>query len=208
MVPRRCRGLLPGTARPRFLCRRRARADERPQWAITIGLLIAAIVVNGTKDINSEACYRIPIGIQFIWAAILSGGLFFLPESPRYLILKGRDDEARRSLGRLLATAPDSEEVQAEYVDIATNLEAEREVGATSYLDCFRMGPGKNCLRVCTGIALQAWQQLTGINFIFYYGASLCSGRRGRSLTKVSRQARRSSCKPASPTASSSPSSP
>lgn len=140
--------------------------------------MIAAVVVNATKDRPDASCYRIPIGIQFAWAAILSGGLFILPESPRYLILKGRDDEARRSLGRLLSAAPDSEEVQAEYVDIAGNLEHEREVGATSYLDCFTNGPGRNCLRTCTGIALQAWQQLTGINFICAHHLSLPSRAR------------------------------
>jgi hypothetical protein len=35
---------------------------------ITIGLLIAAVVVNGTKDMEGAASYRIPIGLQFIWA--------------------------------------------------------------------------------------------------------------------------------------------
>jgi len=36
------------------------------QWMITIGLLIAAIVVNGTKDRPTKASYQIPIGLQFI----------------------------------------------------------------------------------------------------------------------------------------------
>lgn len=36
---------------------------------ITIGLLIAAVIVNGTKDMDNAGCYRIPIGLQFIWAA-------------------------------------------------------------------------------------------------------------------------------------------
>jgi len=40
------------------------------QWMITIGLLIASIVVNGTKDYNGASSYRIPIGIQFVWAAV------------------------------------------------------------------------------------------------------------------------------------------
>ena len=36
---------------------------------ITIGLLIAAVIVNATKDMNGAQSYRIPIGLQFIWAA-------------------------------------------------------------------------------------------------------------------------------------------
>ena len=38
--------------------------------------------------------------------------------------------------------------------------------GNGSYADCFKMGPQKNLLRTLVGIFLQAWQQLTGINFI------------------------------------------
>lgn len=41
---------------------------------ITIGLLIAAVIVNATKDMNGAQSYRIPIGLQFIWAASKSLG--------------------------------------------------------------------------------------------------------------------------------------
>jgi SP family sugar:H+ symporter-like MFS transporter len=142
------------------------------QWAITIGLLLAAIVNNATKDRADHSSYRIPIAIQFVWAAILSGGLLFLPESPRWLIKKGHDEKARQSLGRLFSADPHSDEVNAEFANVLANLEAEKEIGQTSYLDCFRPGPGKNLLRTLTGISLQAWQQLTGVNFIFYYGTT------------------------------------
>ncbi|GAA95166.1 uncharacterized protein L969DRAFT_53148 [Mixia osmundae IAM 14324] len=142
------------------------------QWAITIGLLLAAIVVNATKNHDSASAYRIPIGIQFVWAAILAGGMALLPESPRYLIMKGRDEAARRSLGRVLTADADSTEVNEEFADITAALQHEREIGATSYLDCFRSGEGRNALRSLTGIFLQAMQQLTGINFIFYYGTT------------------------------------
>lgn len=140
------------------------------QWMITIGLLIAAIVVNGTKNMSGKASYQIPIGLQFIWAAILVVGLAILPESPRYLLMKGRDEQARRALSRVLRADVDSQEVNEELAEIAANLHHERAIGATSYLDCFRSGPGRNALRTWTGIGLQALQQLTGINFIFYYG--------------------------------------
>ena len=50
------------------------------QWAITIGLLVSAIVNNGTKNKDNASAYRIPIALQFVWAVILAGGMFFLPE--------------------------------------------------------------------------------------------------------------------------------
>jgi MFS transporter, SP family, sugar:H+ symporter len=134
------------------------------QWAITIGLLLAACANEGEKDKPDASGYRWVIAIQFFWAAILCGGMFFLPESPRYLIKKNRPDQARISLARVLRADIDSAEVKAEFDEIEANLIHEQSIGQTSYLDCFRNGPGHNRARVLTGIFLQAWQQLTGIN--------------------------------------------
>lgn len=50
------------------------------QWAITIGLLLAAVVNNATQSRNNHSAYQIPIAIQFIWAAVLASGMLFLPE--------------------------------------------------------------------------------------------------------------------------------
>ncbi|RDB19992.1 putative glucose transporter rco-3 [Hypsizygus marmoreus] len=140
------------------------------QLAITIGALLAAIVLNATKEQQSHSAWRTPIAVQFVWAAILSGGMFFLPESPRFLLKRGRDDAAKISLGRLLTKPKDSLEVEAEYAEISAALDADRALGGGSYVDCFRNTEAKNGLRTWTGILLQGWQQLTGINFIFYYG--------------------------------------
>ncbi|KDN35077.1 hypothetical protein RSAG8_11915, partial [Rhizoctonia solani AG-8 WAC10335] len=133
------------------------------QWAITIGLLLAAIVNNATKDRQNYTSWRIPIAIQFVWAAILAGGMFLLPESPRYLIKRGRDQAAQQALARLLSLHPEDPEVETELNDIRANLRAEEELGSGSYADCFKQGPNKILTRVMTGIFLQAWQQLTGI---------------------------------------------
>jgi len=142
------------------------------QWAITIGLLVAAIVVNATQNIDNASSYRIPIGIQFAWAFILSVGLFILPESPKWLILKGKEEEAKNSLSRLLSIPPTSPQVLCEYEEVCENLRAERAMGTSTYADCFKSGPGKYRLRTLTGMGIQALQQLTGINFIFYYGTT------------------------------------
>ncbi|GAA6010161.1 hypothetical protein JCM10207_005645 [Rhodosporidiobolus poonsookiae] len=143
------------------------------QLFVTLGLLIAAIIVNATKDMTSGAAWQIPIGVQFVWFAILLAGLFVLPESPRWLITKGHDEKARRSLARLFRLPVESDYVASEYADIAANIHAEREIGTASYAELlFRPTASRLRLRVWTGIVLQSLQQLSGINFIFYYGTT------------------------------------
>jgi hypothetical protein len=131
------------------------------QWCITIGLLIAACVVKGTKNMNGSAAYQIPVGIQFVWAAILVSGLAVLPESPRWLLTKDRSEEARRSLSRLLGEPVDGPNVIEQYDEIAANLQHERAMGHGTWGDCFKMGESRTALRVLTGMATQALQQLS-----------------------------------------------
>lgn len=58
--------------------------------------------------------------------------------------------------------------VQSELEEVVAALEEERAMDQSSYADCFRFSRNKIALRTFTGIALQMWQQLTGINFISY----------------------------------------
>ncbi|KAF7316512.1 Monosaccharide importer [Mycena indigotica] len=164
------------------------------QLAITLGALISAIVLNATKDFGDHSAWRIPIAVQFVWAFVLGGGMLLLPESPRYLLYKGRVNAARKALSRFTKTPPNSPEVDAQTQEIQQALAAEQENANASWFeaDCFRNTESKNGLRTWTGIWLQAWQQLTGkpqgfispdhfahtlegINFIMYYGTSFFS---------------------------------
>ncbi|KAM0789622.1 hypothetical protein ACM66B_000427 [Microbotryomycetes sp. NB124-2] len=148
---------------PRFL---RGAIVSGYQWMITFGLLIAALVCFGTRNMDNTGSYRIPIGLQFAWAIILGGGMLLLPESPRWLLMRGKEEKAQAAIARIMNKPLDSAEVNEEYAEIAANLHHERAVGANSYLACFTFGPGKNCQRTLTGCALQALQQLTAL----YYG--------------------------------------
>ncbi|KAK4033526.1 general substrate transporter [Parachaetomium inaequale] len=137
------------------------------QWAITIGLLLAAVVNNATAQRNDTGSYRIPIAIQLAWSLILFTGLLILPETPRFLIKQDKADEAARSLSRLRRLPVDHEAIAEELAEVQASHELEMTVGQGSYLDCFKPPILK---RQLTGMGLQALQQLTGINFIFYYG--------------------------------------
>lgn len=50
------------------------------QWAITIGLLLASVINNSTHLRDDHSAWRIPTGIQLIWAFVLSVGMAYLPE--------------------------------------------------------------------------------------------------------------------------------
>ena len=138
------------------------------QWAITIGLLVSSGVDQGCKELDSRSSYRIPIGLQFIWAAILAAGLFLLPESPRYYVRCGRMDDALRSLERVRGQPRTNPAIQAELAEIEANYEYEKQIASTSWADCFKggMSPRGNLRRVLAGTGLQMFQQWTGINFI------------------------------------------
>ncbi len=141
------------------------------QWAITIGLLLAACVNEGTKDRNNASSYRIPIAIQFVWAFILALGLFFLPESPRYLVKRERTEAAAAALARVRGQPVDAPLIKTELAEIQANYEYERQISSTTWADCFRggMNPAGNLRRVLVGVFLQMFQQWTGINFICEY---------------------------------------
>jgi sugar porter (SP) family MFS transporter len=147
------------------------------QFCITIGLLLAACIVYGTEKFYSMKSYQIPIGIQFPWAVILAGGLFFLPDSPRYFVKRGQIEKAVDALSRVRGQPKDSKYVQSEIAEIVANEEYERQmIPSTSWFgswaNCFKgsLWDGKsNLRRTILGTSMQMMQQWTGVNFIFYY---------------------------------------
>ncbi|KAL2859157.1 general substrate transporter [Aspergillus pseudodeflectus] len=150
------------------------------QFAITIGLLLANCVVYGTQDRNDTISYRVPIAIQFIWAIILAVALFVLPESPRYFVKKGQLDRATDSLCYIRGQPADSHYIRNELAEIVANHEYESlvtpETGyISSWLVCFKGSiskPSSNIRRTIVGAGIQGMQQLSGMNFIFYYGTT------------------------------------
>jgi sugar porter (SP) family MFS transporter len=93
--------------------------------------------------------------------------MIFLPETPRFLIRSGKMDKAAAALARMRRLTREHPAIVSELGEIKTNLDHENSVSKATYMDCFRPPILK---RQFTGMALQALQQLTGINFIFYYG--------------------------------------
>ncbi|KAK5213934.1 hypothetical protein LTR41_000126 [Exophiala xenobiotica] len=147
------------------------------QFCITIGIMLASIVVYATEDRTDTSAYRIPIAIQFAWALILAGGLMTLPDSPRYFVKRGKLEQATIALAKLRGQPRESEYVQVELSEIVANEEYERAIipsagWFSSWANCFKGSVWQsksNLRRTILGTSLQMMQQWTGVNFIFYY---------------------------------------
>ncbi|KAI9470515.1 MAG: general substrate transporter [Benjaminiella poitrasii] len=145
----------------------RGRLIALQQLMVTIGLMVAFWVGAGTEHYETEASYRIPLGIQIAPAIVLLIGAVFLPYSPRWLLSKGRNEEALVVLAKLHAEGDQNDaRVVAEYEDIIAQIELERAVAVGSYLELFQ---SKLRRRLVLGILVQIFQQFTGINSIMYY---------------------------------------
>jgi len=113
------------------------------------------------------SAWRWMFWLQAIPAAIYLVALFFIPESPRFLVTKGRDEDARVVLTRLLG----SNEADRKVLEIRGSLAADHHKPKLS--DLIDKTTGKIRPILWAGIGLAVFQQLVGINVVFYYGATL-----------------------------------
>ena len=131
------------------------------QLAITLGILIAYLV-NGAFAAAED--WRWPIGLAFVPAAVLFVGMYFLPETPRWLVSKNREEEARQVLSR----SRSEEEVDSEISEIReVEQEEEEQVG---YGELF--APWVRPM-IVVGIGLAVFQQFVGINTVIYYAPTI-----------------------------------
>jgi len=93
----------------------------------------------GTARIDNNWSWRIPTIVQLAPSAIQILFIFFVPESPRYLLSKGRDEKALQILAKVHANGNAQDEmVQCEFIEIRDTLKLEKEVESNSWMELVR----------------------------------------------------------------------
>ena len=179
---------------PAYICevapaRYRGMLTTLQQIAIIFGLFIA--FVSNYLLANYAGASTATFWLDFeawrwmFWIELFPAGLFlvmllFIPESPRYLVLRGRVVEAAKVLTRLYGASAASRKLS----EIQQSLNVDHQPKLTDLLNpatsadpAAKLGafqkPGKLRKIVWVGIGLATFQQLVGINVVFYYGAVL-----------------------------------
>lgn len=133
---------------------------------------------------QSEAAWRVPFAIQIFPALVLGAGMIFFPESPRFYLMRHKEERALAALAQLRQVHPDSESLRAEYLAIkaevlfdesmtrerfpgkkGVSLFAAQHVALVSTWPAFK--------RLAIGCCIMFFQQFMGCNAIIYYAPTM-----------------------------------
>ncbi|PQE31592.1 sugar transporter protein [Rutstroemia sp. NJR-2017a WRK4] len=137
---------------------------------ISAGLATAAWVNFGMAHATGTVTWRFPLALSLVWSLIVLCTTPHMPESPRWLVKKGRMAEAREVLAALSDVSTDSEQVNVEIAEIEAGLVIS---GQGSFRDIFRMGEERLFHRACLAASGQMFQQMCGINALAFYQTTI-----------------------------------
>src|SRR6266853_35436 len=131
------------------------------QLAVTVGILVAYLVDYAFAGVEG---WRWMLGLAVVPALVFGAGMFFLPETPRWLIRGGHHESAHRVLLRIRKLA----DVSLEIEEIKLSLAQQTESGRWTDLLRRQVRPA-----LLVGLGLAIFQQVTGINTVIYYAPKI-----------------------------------
>ncbi|GKT89182.1 sugar transporter stl1 [Colletotrichum tofieldiae] len=140
---------------------------------ISGGIMISYWIDLGMSFAPGSVSWRFPLALQILFCVFILAFVWNLPESPRWLILKGRDQEAKEVIAAIADLPEDDDYCKNEYVVMKETVE---EMSKGSFKDLFTMDKNRNFHRTCIAYVNQMFQQICGINLITYYAAVIYSG--------------------------------
>jgi SP family arabinose:H+ symporter-like MFS transporter len=143
--------------------KRRGQLVSLYQFTIVIGILLGFMSNSMLVNTGGADNWRIMLSVMIVPAIVFLVGLFFVPESPRWLIQKNQGDKALKTLQKINGETDAAKEFEA----ISNSL---KDKSDSSYKAVF--APAMR-LPLFVGVGLAVLQQITGINAIMYYAPTI-----------------------------------
>lgn len=128
---------------------------------------------------NNSVSWRFPIAFQAVFALVITSLILFMPESPRWLVQRGRTEEAARVLAQLEDVDGDAEVVAMGLNTIRHSLQQEDEAEESG--NPFARNETRNLHRTCLAVGVNLLAQLSGVNIITFYSDTVFEGDLGYS---------------------------
>lgn len=160
-----------------------------------MGQLIAALICRGTSTIDNDRSWRIPLGLLYIIPVIVGSGVWFMPESPRWLLVRGRKEKAFKALKKLRQGRFSNEQIEHEFEELQSKSYDLRKPEFRALAGCrnsafekllitsvgtidltvergrmVEIFQGTNLKRTLIVVGVNIFLQLTGQNFTSVYG--------------------------------------
>jgi len=143
--------------------------------ALQLVLVIFGIVITNWMNLgftyvpNNHVSWRGPLAFQAFFAIVAMLLVWCMPESPRWLCLKDRHQEARVVIARLQAKPVDDDSVGESLQLIIDTVAHERTFQEVSWKEVFSNNEQQTFRRITLGAGTSLMQQMGGINVVVYY---------------------------------------
>ncbi|KAK3404657.1 hypothetical protein EUGRSUZ_K00964 [Eucalyptus grandis] len=144
-----------------------------PEIFASIGILLGYVSNYAFSGLSVHINWRFMLGVGILPSVLIGFALFVIPESPRWLVMQNRVDEARSVL---LKTNGDESEVEERLAEIqlAAGANNSPEEQGQKALWCELLSPSPSLRRMLiTSIGLQCFQQLNGTEAVLYYSPEI-----------------------------------
>lgn len=143
-----------------------------PEIFINLGILLGYISNYAFSGLPVHYSWRVMLAVGILPSVFIGFALFVIPESPRWLVMKNRIEEARIVLLKTVQGKKEAEERLADIQQSAGLANAEEYVSKDVWCELLRPSPAVRRM-LSTGCGIQIFQQITGIDATVYYSPTI-----------------------------------
>ncbi|KAL6991029.1 putative polyol transporter 4 [Sarracenia purpurea var. burkii] len=155
-----------------------------PEIFINLGILLGYVSNYAFSGLPAHVNWRVMLGVGVLPSVFIGFALFVIPESPRWLVMQNRVEEARSVLLKTNDSAREAEDQLAEIQVAAGLANAGKYEARAVWRELLTPSPGVRRMLI-TGCGIQCFQQITGIDATVYYSPTIFKSAGIKSNTQL-----------------------